>query len=927
MIWGRAAERAQIDELLASCRSGRGGALVFEGEAGIGKTALLEHGAEQAAGFRILRSRGIESESRLPFRGLWDLLRPILNLVGRIPPAQAASLRQALALATAEGHDRFRTFVACHSLLVAAAEREPLLLLCDDAQWLDVVSAEALLFTMRRIGQDPIIALIGTRSGEDAHLDFTGVPVVTVTGLDRAATGELLTASAGQRLSRVVEDGLFQTTAGNPLAMIEIVSLLNSEQLAGEEKLPQPIPAGQTVVTSLAWTLRTHPANSRRALSVAAASDSGELRAILAALHILDLAAHDLRPLEDAGVITIDGDTLEFRHPLHRSAAYQLASAQDRRAAHRALAQAMTVASDSTSRAWHLAAAAIGPDESVASLLEVAAADAQGRGDPASAGAAFEKAAALTLEPGLRVRRRTAGAAALAMAGRIQDALRLFDRAAAEATDSVTVAEIQSLRGMAEMWTGSPRGLHDRLVNEARAVEETEPAHAASMLSTATIVCYTTGEIGQAVQTARLTRRAQRRAGAKSELSDLIYCMALLLAGHARRVRGPIIVLAGRLGEAGVRDPGIYAALTAQGLVWLEQFALARATLTRFLGEARDTGAIGVLAYPLTVSSELEFRSGAWAASYVAATEAVSLATELKQRNELSYSLVTLARVEAAMGLDAESIEHCAAGVALARELGTDSIDTYSASLNALRSLGNNDPGGALEELVKLPEFIAHQGLGDPNAVQWRPDLVEAAILCGESELALRQLEVLEAEAQRTGSRWAAITAARCRGLLAEGGDFERHFNQALGGHAHLPAPFEDARALLSFGRRLRRAGRRSEAREQLAAALTLFESLGARSWATSTHAELAATGIRAVSRTGTRPVRLTAQEMQVALLVAEGASNKDAAARMFLSARTIESHLRRIFVKLGLRSRTELVLWIVATSHGATVVGEITAP
>lgn len=913
MLLGRTAERARIDALLAGCRSGLGGALVLEGEAGIGKTALLEYAADQATEMRVLRSRGIESESRLPFRGLWDLVRPILERLPRIPAAQAASLGQAFALASAEGHDRFSAFVASHSLLISATEKEPVLVICDDVQWLDGVSAEALLFTARRVALDPIAVLFGSRAGEDAHLDFAGIPAFTVSGLDRHTAGELLTACAGHALSPAVEEGLFRATAGNPLAMTEIVSLLSDAQLAGDEELPQPIPAGRTVATSLARTLRTQSEEARRALTVAAASDTGELRAILAALQGMDLTARDLQPLEEAGVITIRSEMLEFRHPLLRSAAYHLAPPQDRREAHRALAAAMTGRPDSASRAWHLAAGTIGPDESVAEILDAAAIDAQARGDPASASAAFEKAAALSPERADRVRRTTAAAAALTMAGRWRDAMRLLDRAVSETADPLQVAEIQSLRGLASMWTGRPREFHDRLLAEAQEVERIDPAGAASILSTATMICYTTGDIRQAVKTARLARKAQRRSGAKHPLSELIYRGALLLSGDAGQVRGPLIRMAGAMEDADFAGSGIKAALLAQLLVWLEQFDLARVTLRRLLTGAREAGAFGALAYPLTVSSELEFRRGAWPAAYVAAAEAVNLATELKQRNELPYSLVSLARIEAAMGLETECREHCAAGEALAVELGADSIVTYAGSVHGFNALGGNRPGDAVGHLAKLPDFVQSHGLGHPDTVQWRPDLIEAALLCGQRDLASQQLEILETEAERTGGRWATITSARCRGLLTRDDEFERYFNLALEGHPLLPAPFEDARTLLAFGRRLRREGRRSEARERLTGALALFEALGAGPWASSTRSELAATGLHAARRKRPSPQRLTAQEMQVALMVAEGATNKEAATRMFLSPRTIESHLRRVYSKLGLRSRTELVRWVAA--------------
>ncbi|HEY1419952.1 MAG TPA: AAA family ATPase, partial [Candidatus Dormibacteraeota bacterium] len=790
MLLGRSAERARLDDLLGRCRLGTGGAMVLDGEAGIGKTALLDYAAGIATGMRVLRGRGIESESCLPFHGLWDLLQPVLDRLPTIPSAQAAALEQAFALAAAEGHDRFSAFVAVHSLLTSASEVEPIVVICDDVHWIDVVSAEALLFTARRIAQDPIAILFGARTGEHPHLDFVGVPTLTVSGLDRRTSADLLAACAGRTLAPKTEDRLIRAAAGNPLAMTEAVAMLSPAQLSGEQELPDPLPAGQTIASGLARILGGQPASARQALAVAAASDTGELRPILSALTVLGLGADDLQVMEGKRVISIGNERLEFRHPLLRAAAYDLASADERRSAHRALAGAMTGRADSASRAWHLAAAAIGPDELAAQALEAAALDAQARGDLNSAAAAFDKASSLSAAREMRVRRSMSAATALSMVGRVPEAIHLLDRAAGETADPVQLAAIRSLRGVAGTWSGRPREAHDNLVAEALEVMNVDPASAASMLTIATINRYTTGDIKEALKTARLSRTALRKSGGRNLVrGELFYLSALLLSGKGTSVKRGLMKIAGSMNEIDIADSALDIGMLGLDLIWLEEYELARQKLEHLLSRAREAGAIGVLVYPMTVVSELEFRTGNWPSSFVAATEAVTLGTEFKQVNALTYALVTLARIEAAMGQDAESRLHSEAASSLAAELDTGSIITYASSVEGFRALGNNRPEEAVAHLAMLPDYVVGNGMGNPNAVQWRPDLIEAAVLCGRQDLARQQLEIFEAERDRTGSQWAAITSARCRGLLADDDGFEGHFLRALDGHPAFAAP------------------------------------------------------------------------------------------------------------------------------------------
>ena len=481
MLVGREAECTRIDQLLACARGGTGGALLLSGEAGIGKSALCGYAIECAGGMTVLSAHGMESEAELPFAGLLELFRGRLDHLDDLPAPQAAALGGALALSEQTSTDRFAIYAGVLSLLAALAEGGPILVVIDDVQWIDAPSAEAVLFAARRLGAERIGVLIAGR--DDVRFDVPpGVPRVLLGGLS-AAAGRALLAREPRSVAPAVRDRLLEAMRGNPLALTEITGTLDDDQLTGARPLDDPLSAGPTLERALLRRVAPLPDTTRRALLVAAASDTDSVERALGGLWALGLEASSLAPAERAGAIDIAGRRLRFRHPLLRSAVYHGASTVDRRAAHRALAET----SDGERRAWHLAAAAVGPDETVAQALEDAARTAATRGAHAAAARALERSAGVSPDVDQRVRRLTEAARETQVAGRAPDDGRLLERAMALTHDPVRRAEIQLLRGRQIVWHGEPGRAHELLVREAGRVRDLAPGMAAMMLAEAVV--------------------------------------------------------------------------------------------------------------------------------------------------------------------------------------------------------------------------------------------------------------------------------------------------------------------------------------------------------------------------------------------------------------------------------------------------------
>ena len=898
MLLGRDAERARLAELLAEAHAGASAALVIRGEPGIGKSALLDDAVAAAGGMTVLRARGVESESELSFAGLADLLGPVTSELGSLPPPQRAALAGALALGPPVPGDRFTLYAATLSLLAAVAERAPVLVAVDDAPWLDAPSREALVFVARRLQEEGVVLLLAARTGEP----IGDLPELVLGGLDAAASEALL----GGNVAPQVAARLFDATGGNPLALLELSGLLSDAQRTGAEPIEEPVPVGAGIERAFSHRLGALPEPTRRTLAVAAASESGAVDELAAAG--LDLSA--LEPAEAAGLITVAEGRVTFRHSLLRSVAYRAVSAPEQRAAHRALAGAL----DGERRAWHLAAAAVAPDEEVASRLAEAAGAARARGGPAAAMRAAERAARLTPDPAARAGRLLEAAGDSARVGHPDRAQELLAEALELAADPRLRADVQHLHALIEARSGAAAAAAELLGAEAERIEPVDPVRAAMMTMAAVQPLFEAGDTGTGLEVARRGQALCERAGLPPMPAGLPLAMALLLCNERPTARPMLDGAVAWLDEAD--DPWALGPVLVFGIgqafMWMEDHERARRLIEGAIAQCRAWSAPGLMPYGLLCLAELEFRVGRWAESYAAGAEAVRLADETGQINDIGYSLAVLARVEAGLGREHECRSHLAGALEIVDLLGAEIVRGYVGASEGLLELGLGRSEQAVTALEAVATFLAERPAGDPAVLPWPPDLIEAYVRLGRRDDAEAVLTTFEDAARHAGSPWATAAAARCRGLLAAEDAFEAPLRAALD---HREMPFETARTQLVLGERLRRAGRRVEARAELREALAAFERLGAQPWAERARSELRASGERVRRGSPTAAEQLTPQELQVALEVARGSTNREAAAALFLSPKTIEFHLRNIYRKLGIRSRTELVRRVLSGS------------
>lgn len=915
MLLGRERETAHIEQLLNGAKDGTSAALLLHGEAGIGKSSLLRSAIDSAQelGFGVLRTRGFESESDIPFAGLLELLTPLLPLRDRIPEVQARALGSALALEPPSPFDRFAVPAGMLSLLGSATEERPYLVLADDVHWLDDASREALIFVARRLGNEGVVLLCAARvggPGSSVLEAFTGVETIAIEGLDDGAAAELLVRESKHRVSAEVAAGLVATAGGNPLALTEMPRALSAEQLAGREPLAAPVPAGQHIENAFARQLADLPDATREALLVAAAMQTGRHDLFMAALAARGIAADALEPALRAELVTIDGQ-IDFFHPLLRSAIYHAADPVQRRSVHATLA---TVATLPARRAWHLAAAADAPDEDVAAALETAAGEARARGGVIAGARAYERAANLSTDDDARARRLLEAASDFAQAGQADHALALVGRAQELVPGGALATEVVRVRGRVEMRRGAPGIAHDLLAGEADRIAGEHPGAAAALLVEAAVAHMMTGDMEALVATGD---RARSLLPPGSD--PVVEVLAGVLVGEAHAALGhedeadalldpamPFLT-----GEYVLAMPSELVGMAGQCAIWYERWDRASAVLDHLVAMAREASAINHIIYPLTAHAILDFRRGYWGPALADAAEAARLARETRLTPLLTFSLSVLAHVEAAMGRRDDARAHGREAVQLAELLGGPAITVYGLNALALDALGAGEIEGANELYDRVHRFTQklHTQRG---IVQYGADRVEALARAGRTDEAFQALE--EFADRLGGGRWALAALARCRGILADK-TAEHHFQTALSHHEHDGQPFEKARTQLAYGERLRRDRRRADAREQLGEALDAFERLGAQPWAERARVELRATG--GASAEGTDAEKsavaaagleeLTAHELQIARLVAYGMTNREVAAKLFLSPKTIEYHLSQIYRKLDLRSRTQL--------------------
>ncbi|HTU28882.1 MAG TPA: AAA family ATPase [Solirubrobacteraceae bacterium] len=897
MLLGRDHERRRVHGALERARDGASDVLAVVGEPGIGKTSLLEDAAANADGMRVLQARGIESEARIPFASLFELLRPALGELGRIPAPQARALEGALALRATEAQERFAVGAATLSLLAAHAEQGPVLVLVDDAHWLDGSSAQALLFAIRRLIADPIAVLLGVRQDEPSLLDGADLETLRLGGLSSEDAEALLPGLAPETTRR-----LHGATGGNPLALLELAG--EPDTLAPEGA---PVLVSARISGAFARRAGSLTGPQRRMLLLAAASDSGDLALLERAASRLGIESAALVAAEQAGVISLATGTVEFRHPLARSAVYAAAGAQERRDVHRALAGALPDR-DVDRRAWHLATAASGIDDGAAAALEQAGERARGRSAYAPASVAFERAARLASDASKRGRLLRLAAESSWHAGLGDRALSLLEEARAVTDDEAALLDLDELVGRITIRRGPVMRGHEIL---AAVAEKVDPVRAVELRAEAATACFYAGEPAEGVSLAERAWREQPEHASRRTrfLASAAVGMAWVVGGDAaagEREVGTAVQLAEESKE--LRED-------LQLLPWLAALPLflRDATVGRELGVdaldgVRERAAIGALPFVLNLVAIDRATTDRWDLAGMTYREAIGLARESDQLTDLVFALSGLARLLARRGAEDECRALGAEALVLCRRLGARLHEVWVYEAFAMLELGAGAAGRALEELERQRHVLQECGLTDPD-ISPLPELVDALLRLGRREEAEQCAAEFSAIAATRGS-WSLARAVRAEGLVAqETGDAAERFERALEHHVKTPDVFETARTRLVYGERLRRAGSRVRAREQLRAAADAFERLGARPWADRARAELEATG--ETVRRGDPSTRdeLTPQELQIALLLAEGRTTREAAAALFLSPKTIEYHLRHVYLKLDIHSRDELRL------------------
>jgi DNA-binding CsgD family transcriptional regulator/tetratricopeptide (TPR) repeat protein len=898
---GRNSERHVLDGLLANVRGGQSDVLVIRGEAGIGKTALLRYAARQAAGFRVVQVTGVEAEMELPFAGIHQLCARMLDKRDALPRPQRDALGVALGLATGDVPDPFLVGLAVLGLLSAVAEARPLLCLVEDGQWLDATSSQVLGFVGRRVMAESVAIVVAVREPARSR-DFEGLPELRLDGLAEHDARALLAGAVPGRLDDSIGDRIVAETRGNPLALLELPRHMTAAELAGGFELPAADDLPAHIEDHYLRRVGELPEATQRLMLLAAADPLGDATLVRRAGRRLDIEASALAPAEQAELLEI-GARVRFRHPLVRSAVYRTASRDSRQRVHEVLAELSDPEADADRRAWHRALAAAGPDEDVAAELERSAGRAQARGGAAATAAFLGRAVSLTPDPARRRGRALAAAQASLQAGALDGVRGLLATAEAGPLDDLQRAQIDLLR--AQLAFVSSRGTDGTplLLAAARRLEPLDVSLAretyVDAFSAALFGARLNGEVG-VPEVAAAARDAPRGSDAQPTSADLLLDALIALSdGYGTAVRpckDAVRRLAGEKASADERLRWLWQGCVVALEMWDDESAH---SLSHHSVEiARETGTLSELALALSARTPVLVFCGDLpaAASTVAETESVHQATGIRSA---PYGALILWAWRGSLHETTDLIE------TTKREAGARGEGIGLAISDYARAVLCNGLGRYEEALAAAASASEHREVVAEN---WGlSELVEPATRCGRTDLAMDALKRLATKAQATRTEWALGVEARARALLGDGADAERWFRGAIDHLGRTRVRAELARTHLLYGESLRREGRRVDARAELNVAHEMFMSMGMQSFAERADSELSATGEKVRKRVAETRDNLTAQERQVAQLARDGLSNADIGARLFLSPRTIEWHLRHVFSKLGIRSRRQL--------------------
>ena len=911
LLLGRSQQRAALDRLLAQARSGHGAVLVIRGEAGVGKTALLRYAAAQAVGFQVRRTAGVESEMQLPFASLHQLCRPLLDRLDAIPPPQRAALSIALGMIDGDSPDPFLVSLAALSLLSETSTQQPTLCVIDDAQWLDSASGQAFAFVARRLLADSVAMVFAVRD-HAADRDLADLPELRLEGLADDDARALLETVVLRPLDARVRDRLLDESRGNPLALLELPRRLDSTQLPGAFGLRDPDELPGRLEETFAGRLLDLPRDARLLLLIAAAETADDPLVLWRAADRLGIPPTAADAVAGKGLLII-GERVRFRHPLVRSAVYRSASPLDRRIVHLALAQASDARADPDRRAWHFAAAATGPDEAVALELERSAGRARARGGLSAAAAFLKRCVVLTGDPTHRAVRALAAAQASLHAGEFESALHTLSSADPLMLDDLQHARADLLRAQIISASGAVGLAPALLLAAAERLEPLDPTLARESYLDAWGAALFAGNLANADmhEVARVVR-ARPLASTAPHATDLLLDGVAALMTDGREAAAPTIhrALGAFLAEDLPVDKGMrWSVIASCAAMEVWDFDTRASIIDRQTQRARAVGALAPLAFGLVGQSITAALSGDFdeAARVTAEADAVTQVTGGRVAPFGGMLLAALrGRPTDAFELLDRTIEHSTAsgaGFAVqwahwATALLCNGLGRYEEALLAARQAWDD-----------FPDWFV--------SIWATSELIEAASRLGQHDLGTEPLARLVESANVGGNDWSLGIAARSSALLSEGADAERQYRLAI---QHLQATRirpELARAHLLYGEWLRREQRRVDARAQLQTAHTMLAGMGAEGFAERARHELLATGAKVRTRVEMRQDELTPQEAHVARLAADGHTNVEIGAALYLSPRTIEWHLKKVFLKLGINSRRALRATLRSQNQG----------